>query len=102
VPLKLLEYLAMKKVVIVTDILAHRLVVGTEKCGIYVSSVKPTEIAKSIMYAYRNREKLEEWGAAGRTIIDEKYSWEKVAKDLESYLLSLDDRVALGEKLGKK
>lgn len=101
-PLKLLEYLAMKKVVIVTDIPAHRLVIGTEKCGIYISSVKPTEIANSILYVYRNREKLGEWGATGRTIIDEKYSWQKVAKDLESYLLSIDDKVALGEKFGKK
>ena len=101
-PLKLLEYLAMEKVAILTDIPAHRLIVGKEKCGIYISSIKPIEIAKSILYAYRNKEKLEEWGATGRTIIDEKYSWEKVAKDLESYLLSIDDKVALGEKFGKK
>jgi len=90
-PLKLLEYLAMKKVVIVTDIPAHRSIIGKEKCGIYISSVKPTEIAKSIMYAYRNRGKLKERGVSGRTIIDEKYKWEKVAEDLENYLLSIED-----------
>jgi glycosyltransferase involved in cell wall biosynthesis len=88
-PLKLLEYLAMEKVAIVTDIPAHRLIIGTEKCGIYISSVKPIEIAKSILYAYRNKEKLEVWGKSGRTIIEEKYSWEKVAKNFETYLLSI-------------
>jgi glycosyltransferase involved in cell wall biosynthesis len=89
-PLKLLEYLAMEKVVIATDIPAHRLVIGEEKCAIYISSIDPVEIEKSIVSAYNNRRKLEEWGKSGREIITEKYEWEKVARDLESYLLSLD------------
>lgn len=90
-PLKLLEYLAMEKVVIVTDIPAHRLIIGEEKCGIYIPSVKPTEIARSIAFAYNHKENLEEWGKIGRKIIKEKYAWEKVAEDLENYLLSIDD-----------
>jgi starch synthase len=88
-PLKLLEYLAMKKPVIVTDIPAHREVIGNEKCGIYISSTTPPEIAKSIVYAYHNKEKLAEWGKLGRIVVEEKYTWGKVAKDLESYLLSI-------------
>jgi glycosyltransferase involved in cell wall biosynthesis len=90
-PLKLLEYLAMEKAVIVTDIPAHRLVIGEEKCGIYISSVTPSEIAKSIVYAYHNKEKLAEWGKSGRAIVDKKYTWEKVARDLDSYLSSIND-----------
>jgi len=90
-PLKLLEYLAMEKVVIATDIPAHRSVIGKEKCGLYISSIKPTEIAKSIVYAYHNKDKLKEWGKSGRTIVTEKYTWEKVANDLENYLLSIDN-----------
>lgn len=89
-PTKLLEYMAMKKPVIVTDIPAHRLVIGKEKCGIYIPSVKPTKIAEAIEYAYHNKEKLEEWGNIGRAIIMKKYTWEKVARDLEYYLLSID------------
>jgi len=88
-PLKLLEYLAMKKAVILTDIPANREIVGNSKCGIYISSANPGEIGKSIIYAYNNKEKLKEWGALGRGIIIEKYDWEKAAKDLENYLLSL-------------
>jgi glycosyltransferase involved in cell wall biosynthesis len=91
-PLKLMEYLAMKKVVIATDIPAHRSIIGKEKCGIYISSAKPMEIAKSIMYAYHNKEKLEEWGKIGRTIIKQEYTWKKVAKNLENYLLSIDEK----------
>ena len=89
-PLKLLEYLAMRKVVILTDIPAHRSVVGKETCGIYISSVNPSEIAKAMEYAYNNKENLEDWGKIGRKIIKEKYTWPRVAKDLEKYLLSIE------------
>jgi glycosyltransferase involved in cell wall biosynthesis len=92
-PLKLLEYLAMEKAVIVTDIPAHRSVIGDEKCGIYISSVTPSEIAKAIVYAYHNKEELAEWGKSGRAIIDKKYTWEKVAEDLENYLLSINKKI---------
>lgn len=91
-PLKLLEYLAMGKTVIISDIPAHRLIVGEEKCGIYLSLVNPTEIEKSIIYAYHSKEKLGEWGKTGRRIVAERYTWEKVARDLENYLLSIEDR----------
>lgn len=90
-PLKLLEYLAMEKVVILTDIPAHRAVIGEAKCGLYISSVKPMEIAKAIEYAYLNKEKLEEWGKIGREIVKENFTWEKVARDLENYLLYIDE-----------
>jgi glycosyltransferase involved in cell wall biosynthesis len=88
-PLKLLEYLAMEKTVIVSDIPAHRFVIKGKKCGIYIQTVEPTEIAKSIEYAYQNRKKLSGWGEAGRAIVENKYTWEKVAADLEDYLLSI-------------
>jgi len=101
-PLKLLEYLSMNKAVIVTDIPSHRLVIGNENCGIYIASTTSAEISRAIMYVYRNKEKLPEWGAIGRTIIDRKYTWEKVAKDLESYLLSIDAIVGSGVKNGEE
>jgi len=88
-PLKLLEYLAMKKVVVITDIPAHREIVGNKEYGVYVSSTNPTEIANAVTYVYENRDKLKEWGASGREIITKNYNWEKAAKDLENYLLSL-------------
>jgi glycosyltransferase involved in cell wall biosynthesis len=88
-PLKLLEYLAMEKAVVLTDIPANRGIAGKNKCGIYISSVDPEEIAQAITYAYRNRESLGKWGKTGRAIIEDKYTWEKVAKELRDYLLHL-------------
>jgi glycosyltransferase involved in cell wall biosynthesis len=89
-PLKLLEYLAMEKVVIATDIPAHRVIIGEAKCGVYISSVKPMEIAKAIEYVYLNKDTLKERGKIGRYIVKRKFTWEKLARDLENYLLSID------------
>ena len=93
-PLKLLEYLAMKRTVIVTDIPANREIVGDRKCGIYVSSCDPAEIAEAMVFAYVNREKLEEWGKIGRMIVIQEYNWGKAAKDLETYLLKVESGLA--------
>jgi glycosyltransferase involved in cell wall biosynthesis len=88
-PLKLLEYLAMNKPVIATNIPANQEILGTNRCGIYVKTANPGEIAKAMAYAYENRKMLKEWGACGRAIVEEKYSWTKVAEDFEAYLSSL-------------
>jgi glycosyltransferase involved in cell wall biosynthesis len=92
-PLKLLEYLAMEKVTIVTDIPAHRAIVGNNNCGIYISSTEPKEIGRALIYAFHHRQKLEEWGKSGRLIVQKKYTWKKVAKDLDGYLSSVKSRV---------
>jgi glycosyltransferase involved in cell wall biosynthesis len=88
-PLKLLEYLAMEKVVIVSNIPANSEVIGTEACGIYLQSVNPFEIAKSIEIAYNNRSSLADWGKSGHNIVQNKYTWERVAQNFESYLNSI-------------
>jgi glycosyltransferase involved in cell wall biosynthesis len=87
-PLKLLEYLSMEKVAIVTDIPANREVVGQCSCGVYIRSADPHEIARGISYALENQAKLEEWGKCGREIVEENYTWESVATKLEKYLMS--------------
>jgi glycosyltransferase involved in cell wall biosynthesis len=85
-PLKLLEYLAMEKSVILSDIEAHRSVIGQNKCGIYLSSTRPIDIANAIEYAFENKDYLNQWGESGRKIILESYTWEKVVETLEKYL----------------
>jgi glycosyltransferase involved in cell wall biosynthesis len=89
-PLKLLEYLAMEKVVINSDIPAHRDIIGEETCGIYIPLINSAEIAKSIIYALQNKNKLKNWGKIGRSIILTGYTWQIIASDLESYMQSLD------------
>jgi glycosyltransferase involved in cell wall biosynthesis len=88
-PLKILEYMAIGKTIIVSDSPAHRALIGNNKNGIYVPHVTPQELAKAIEYAYNNREKLQEWGKIGKEIILEKYTWKKVNEDLIEYLSEL-------------
>ena len=90
-PLKLIEYLAMGKTVIATDIPANRELIGEEKCGIYISAANPEAIAEAIVYAYNNRERLEEWGASGRAIVKKEYDWKTVAQDFEKHLHEISE-----------
>lgn len=83
-PLKLIEYLAMKKRVIATDIPANRGLTGGDKCVTYLSSVNPDEIAKAIEFAYERKEKLESCEASEILIGD--YDWKKVAEKFVNYL----------------
>jgi glycosyltransferase involved in cell wall biosynthesis len=94
-PLKLLEYLAMEKVAIITDIPAHRSVIGDATCGIYIKSTEPLEISRSLEFAYENWHCLESWGKSGSEIIERNYTWCKIALNLEEYLRSLSNKKGL-------
>lgn len=87
-PLKLLEYLAMEKTVILTDIPAHKMVIGEKPCGIFINSVSPHAIAEKILEAFKNKEKLSTWGRTGKIIIEE-YTWAKVAQQLDDFIQSV-------------
>ena len=84
--LALLEYLAMKKPVIATSLPLNRYVMGNCKCGIYVSSTLPLEIAEAVSSVYDHKRELEQWGSYGRAIINQEFTWEKVAESLDKYL----------------
>jgi glycosyltransferase involved in cell wall biosynthesis len=88
-PLKLLEYLAMGKPIILTDIPAHRDVLGNADFGIFLPSTDPDFIARAIEQTYLNRNKLTQAGKAGREIVLKKYTWSSVSNDLVSYLVQI-------------
>jgi glycosyltransferase involved in cell wall biosynthesis len=85
-PLKTLEYLAMSKPIIATDIPFHREIFEKGKCGVLIENSEPKSIANAIMYLYKNKEKLESLGRTGREIVETYYSWEKSAIDLEAFI----------------
>jgi glycosyltransferase involved in cell wall biosynthesis len=93
-PLNVLEYLCMEKPVIATDIPAHKEIMGNNKCAIYLPSTEPNELAKAITRVYNNREEMKILGAYGRRIIEESYTWDKVAENFDKYL-SIDNNLAL-------
>jgi len=85
-PLKLMEYLAMGKSVIVTNIEAHREVLNNSSCGVFIKSHEPEEIAEGIEKAYHLRNKLRKMGKIGRELVIRKYTWEKQAENLINFL----------------
>jgi glycosyltransferase involved in cell wall biosynthesis len=85
-PLKTLEYLAMGKPIIATNIPFHKRIFDKGNCGVLIENSEPESIANAIMYLYKNREKLDEMGKVGREIVEKYYTWDKKALDLEEFI----------------
>ncbi len=86
-PLKLLEYLAMGKPVVVTDIEAHRQVLGTSPAGFFARSSDPADLSDAILKAYRSgTAQLRAIGPSARKLVEREYTWDKQAERLEAFL----------------
>jgi len=86
-PIKLMEYMALGKSIVLTDIEAHRNVVGNNDFAFYANSSKPEELAEAIERAYRSRDKLEIFGNKAREIALEKYTWRYQATKFYNFFL---------------
>jgi len=89
-PLKLMEYLAMEKPVILTDIPAHRALVGSARCAIFVTDNSPLNIARAIGELTRHIACFQNAAREGRTIVSQKFTWERQAHNLLDYVAQLD------------
>lgn len=85
-PLKLMEYCAMGRPVVVTRIHAHEAVLSQSAGALYVESPSADAIASAMELAVRQRNLLGEWGRENRRIVLDEYTWEAQAKRLASYV----------------
>ncbi len=85
-PIKLMEFLAMEKPVIVTDIEAHRDVLSGEEAACFVRQSRPEDLAGGILEAYAARKKLKAAGKRNRALVQSRYTWERQAAHLFDYL----------------
>jgi len=86
-PLKLMEYLAMEKPIILSDISAHLSVVPpNSQFALYFNPDDPYDLGKKISQAINNIDFLKKHSAAGREIILNKYTWDIQAKILENFI----------------
>jgi glycosyltransferase involved in cell wall biosynthesis len=85
-PLKLIEYLAMSKPVIVSDIAAHRWIVGKAPVAVYLSGTDSIQISEGVLDFLRMRRTLKP--GMGRQIA-ESFSDRKIAEMLEAQMLSM-------------
>ena len=91
-PIKLLEYLAMGKVVICTDMWTFKEVMGNKNCAYYLKDNSPECIAEAINMCYQNRELLEKWGKEGVETVNGRYTWQKQAKNLLDFIEHLKSK----------
>ncbi|MHA1767788.1 MAG: glycosyltransferase [Promethearchaeota archaeon] len=88
-PIKLLEYMAMEKTMVLTDIEAHRDVVNGYNFAFFAESSEPTELAKAIEKAYKRKNDFLKLGKKAREIVLNKYTWELQADKLMNFMESL-------------
>ena len=85
-PLKTLEYMAMEKPIIATNIPFHKEIFEKGECGYLIEDGSSITIAKAIEEAYKNRRNLEIMGKEGRKIIEHSYTWNQKALELEQFI----------------
>ena len=89
-PLKLMEYLAMEKPIIISDIEAHRLVVPKDSgFAYYFNPDDPEDLGKILIKAIRELEKLKYYAYKGREMVLDKYSWDIQARVIENFISHL-------------
>jgi len=85
-PIKVFEYLACKKPIILTPIPAHKNIVENEDFIVWTDGDKIEDFVKSIEYAYKNRKILTEAAKKAPDVVEKKYGWEVQGKRLADYL----------------
>jgi glycosyltransferase involved in cell wall biosynthesis len=89
-PVKLMEYLAMEKPVLATDIEAHRDVLGAAPYGFYSASNEPADLGGGLAALHAvGRAELARRGEAGRELARSRLTWDEQARALTSFLGSL-------------
>ena len=78
-----LEALASGVPVVVSDIPGVRDVIIEGRHGLLGEPMKPEDIAGKIRTILENPEMAKKMGEQGRKIVEEKYTWEKVAEQIE-------------------
>lgn len=82
-PLKVFEYLAMGKVVIASDILAHRNIIKDGWNGLLVKSRDPEDLAKAIKRAYMDKSLKVKLESNARDSVRE-YGWQNLNEKIEA------------------
>jgi len=88
-PIKLFEYLASGKPVIVTNIKAHRNVLKDSPCAFWANQGSPEDIARAIRQAYDKRKELKSLSDEARKVVLADHTWARQADKLRRFCDSL-------------
>ena len=79
-PLKLYEYLACEKPVVVSDVGNIGKLVKENNCGLAIEPENPDALAKGIIRLIKNKDLREKMGRNGRQIVEREYNWQNAAR----------------------
>lgn len=88
-PLKLFEYMAMELPVIVSDIEAHRAVLGKLPFAVYLETVSREGICAAMMRAIERIDILRAEARGARAVAVREHSWDRRAAELSGFLSGL-------------
>jgi glycosyltransferase involved in cell wall biosynthesis len=93
-PLKLMEYIACEKNILMTNMIAHTNVVGKNNKYFFVNEITAESLAEEIRKAYKcfktNPIKYHKGGIAERKKLINIISWENRSKSFEKFLIELN------------
>jgi glycosyltransferase involved in cell wall biosynthesis len=89
VPIKILEYMAMEKAVLCSELKVFRNITESKKCAVFVDDNVPENIADGIKYALNHQINLPEWGKLGRGIVEQRFTWKAIADDIDHFIVRL-------------
>lgn len=84
-PLKLMEYLSMETPVILTDIKAHRDVIGNSESGFFIKNNDPEIIASALEHMMKQKSNYVQMGKCGREIVVDNYTWMQQAQKFVNF-----------------
>ncbi len=92
-PIKLFEYLACGKPVVVTKIPAHLMILEDREFAFWAETAAPKAIAEAIRSALESRARFDILGQSARHFIEGNFTWEKQASVLEHFLMEQEEQV---------
>ena len=88
----LLEYLALGKPVVASDCPGNAAVIQSGKTGLLLAEQSPEALAASIIQLFREPQRAQALGKAGRRLVQEKYLLEHMVRQYEALYAELLNR----------
>lgn len=85
----LLESLACKTPVITTDIVGISKEIKKDNCGLVVKSKNSNALVEAIIKILKNSKLAKQMGENGRKLVEQRYNWKNVAKEVEKVYRSV-------------
>lgn len=85
-PLKVFEYMACAKPVIITHVGNKSNIIENLKTGIVIKEDSPEDLADAILYLFKNKDLRDYLGKNAREVVEHNFSWQSHVEELNKIL----------------